>query len=332
MEKITYKDEDKIREYLRKPNNEIAESSERLYFHSLKTILRDLQEPTSIFLDYDKIYKYFNDNEKEMKLTTKRNKILAIIIFLKGVKAEKQLIDKYTMFHDSLTINLNRELYKNKKNKKEEKNWCTMLELEARLDEIKLDIPEQIKTFSDISKYMKYIVGLIQLETGLRNDLADCEIYDYHDYKKIETKTNINYLIIQKRVEEARLILQNYKTKKAYGILDIKISQPVSKQIKLFYNEVQKYKKLRNQSFNWLVFDKYGEKFNRNEYTKLLNNIFNIDDERTVSSGLIRKVILSEKIDIRKLKKQAVNMGHSVQTQLKYYVKENESEASDNEP
>lgn len=318
MENITYEDYENVFDVIRNYNTNITDSSCEAYAKSICKILKEIDEPASVLLDYDKIYKFLNESGN-MK-TTIRNKVNAIINYLRGLEQDKNIIDKYCTFSDSLSVKISRNNYKMEKNEKELDNWATLDELKERVEELKLKVPKIFKTYHDIVNYQRYIAGLIQLETGLRNELADCKILDYDEYKKIEIDSEYNYLIIKNRCKEAKLIIQNYKTKKTYGIIEIDFDEYDTKEIKKYFKEITKFKEYNNIKNNWLIFDRYGDKLNRNEYTKFLQNVFNIDDKK-ISSTMIRKIILSSEYNAELMKNKAIKMGHSVSTQIKHYIK-----------
>jgi hypothetical protein len=318
LKDITFEDYDDIFEIIKNYNSKITDSSIKAYTLNIVKILKDLDSTADILLDYDKIYKFFDDSDNYK--TTIRNKVNAIINFLRGSEQDKNIIEKYSIFSDSLSIKISRNNFKMEKNEKEFDNWVSLDELKERIEELKLKVPKIFKTYHDIALYQRYIAGLIQVETGLRNEIADCKIMNYDEYKKIDIDIDSNYLIIKNRCKEAKLIIQNYKTKKTYGIVEIDFDEFDTKEIKNYFKEITKFKEYNNIKNNWLIFDKFGDKLNRNEYTKFLNTVFNIEDKK-ISSTMIRKIILSSTYDAEMMKNKALKMGHSVSTQIKHYIK-----------
>ena len=286
LKDINFEDYDDIFEIIKNYNSKITDSSIKAYTLNIVKILKDIDSTADILLDYDKIHKFFNDSDNYK--TTIRNKVNAIINFLRGSEQDKNIIEKYSIFSDSLSV-------KNTKysiNEKEFNNWVTLDELKERIEELKLKVPKIFKTYHDIALYQRYIAGLIQVETGLRNEIADCKIMNYDEYKNIDIDIDYNYLIIKNRCKEAKLIVQNYKTKKTFGILEIDFDEYDTKEIKNYFKEITKFKEYNNIKNNWLIFDKFGDKLNRNEYTKFLNTVFNIEDKK-IGSSMIRKIILN---------------------------------------
>lgn len=319
MENITYTDYNDIYDIIKQENESLAFSSVKAYADSLRKILKDLNDNSSALLDYDRVYN--NIMEANTLTSTKKNKINTIIVFLKAMKQDDELINKYFTLFIDLSKQISEQNDKMEKSERELENWVSIDELKERIEELKLNVPRLIKTYYDIVQYQRYIAALIQVHTGLRNEISDCEIYDYNDYKDLETDNNVNYLIVRDRVKEAKLIIQNYKTRKCYGVIEVSFDEYDTKEIKKYLRESNNYKKNHNINTNWLIYDKHGLKLTRNDYSKFLQRIFNIDDKK-ISSTMIRKIILSNDFNAKSLKNKARAMGHSVSTQMKYYVKE----------
>lgn len=318
MEKLTYEDYDEIYDLIRENDDKINDSSVKAYTHCITKTLKDLDADTSIFEDYDKVYEGLSDSDNLN--TTIRNKVNAIIKYLKSIEGDKELIEKYSMWSDGLGARIARQNYKMEKSEKELDNWATLDELKERLEELKLQVPKIIKTYHDIATYQRYIGGLIQLHTGLRNEIADCEIYEYSDYNKIETSNDVNYLVVKNRSKESKLIIQNYKTKKTYGVIEADFDEYDTKEIKDYLRESTRFKEKHKLPGHWLIYDKHGDKLTRNEYTKFLQSVFKIEDKK-ISSTMIRKILLSTHYDAKAMEDKARSMCHSLTTQFTHYIK-----------
>jgi len=318
MDKFTKDSYDEIYKLIKETHEKIADSSCRIYSLNVRKILADLNDNGTVFLNYDNMYKYFFDGDAS--LPTIRNKINSVIIFLKGIKADKDIIEKYSLLSDGMGTKIAREKFKMEKTEKEKDNWTSVESLSRRIVDLYNDVPYEIKTNLDMYRYQQYIAGLLQLNTGLRNELADCEIYPYGIYAGITTQSDVNYLIFKKGDKTSRLVIQNYKTKKTYGIIDIVLDEEITREVKKYYVAIQKYKDAKKFLNNWLFFNKHGNKLSRVDYTKFMKDVFNIGGKQ-ISTSMIRKIKLSEKYSANDMEDTAKKMGHSMITQLKHYIK-----------
>ena len=102
----------------------------------------------------------------------------------------------------------------------------------------------------------------------------------------------------------------NYKTKDVYG----KQCLTVPKEL----NEIFK-KWIRINQTDYMLFSSVGKGLSTSQITKILNKIFGLN----VSTSMLRHIYLSEKYSQveENMKKDAVLMGHSANTQSQYIVK-----------
>ena len=102
----------------------------------------------------------------------------------------------------------------------------------------------------------------------------------------------------------------NYKTKDVYG----KQSLTVPKEL----NEILK-KWIRINQSDYMLFSSIGKGLNSSQITKILNKIFGLN----ISTSMLRHIYLSNKYSEveENMKKDAVLMGHSANTQSQYIVK-----------
>jgi hypothetical protein len=167
---------------------------------------------------------------------------------------------------------------------------------------------------------MDYIIVALVLQFPSRNDYADMKIVNKADYDMNDKE--FNYLILEDK-DKIKIILNKYKTQKTYGQIDYEIDdKPLYTCIVKYYDGIQSYYNSNKKEFNnFLLFNvKNLEKLNRNQYTKYLQNIFESNIGKSISSSMIRKIITSSLISpefVEMAKKQQ----HSTKEAMSSYVK-----------
>ena len=151
-----------------------------------------------------------------------------------------------------------------------------------------------------------YVLLRLYQDYPLRND--------YHDVKVVTSKASQddgdNYLVRSKNA--MTLILNEYKTKKAYGKKEIKLNSGVVSLLKDY---------LKINKSGWLIIDeKTDEPLSSIGITRRLNRITLDRLGKKIGSNMIRHSYLSDKYadSVEEMKKDSEIMGHSVETQKKY--------------
>lgn len=302
-----------IREY--KP--ELTESSIRIYCLNLMHIASYYNKPLTP--DLFKNPKEIREDLEDLKYSTPtlKNKITAIITYLRMKNQQKTLINEYTDYYDILAGKMSKEHSKMDKTEKEKDNWMTKDDLIKYLDILKKELPSKIESKVDMSKWMKYISLLIHINYPFRNELADAEIVN-----KITTNNpDINYIVVDKKNNHVSAIIQNYKTKKTYKDIKINFIPSVAEGVSTYYKLLSNYKKLNNINNNWLLLAKNNEKMSRNDFTHFIKSIFQ-PLGKNISTTMIRKIIVSDLYPVEKIKEMARIMGHDIQTSMTYYAKD----------
>ena len=299
---------DKIKEL------KISESSARIYTYSIYNIIKvlDLKLSDDVFDDNDVIKTL---KKKDYKLSTYKNKIASIIAFLKAYKRDKDVIEKYNNELDITQSKMLREQKKFEKTETEKDNWMDKEQLENKLTDMKKNIIK-LDTFEDIEDLMRYTLLMFHINYPLRNDLSDAEVYNMSEFKKIKEDPEKNYIVLGPK--SGHFILNNYKTKKHHGKQKIFIdNNEVLKTLNQYYKALSKYKKENDINNNWFIIKKNGDKYTRNDYTKLFNKIF----KKKISTSLLRKIIVSDTWNMDKIKALSDKMQHTPEQALKSYVK-----------
>jgi hypothetical protein len=277
-----------------------------------KSLNKDIINNKDIFNNFEEIKKKIIDDDKT--IFTKRNKISSIIVFLKAIKEDNNLINKYSELLEILSNRIDKTKFK--KNNKDNDKWMPMKEINNYLVKLKYEIPNNILTYSDLVSYMKYISLYFHLNVeAIRCDLSETEIYKF---ELKEYDDNINYLILD---TDAKYIMNNFKTKKSYDQIIININDEQKNELVKYYNSLISYKEINQINNNYMFILKNGNKMTRSHYSKFFINIFS-DSDKSLNVNMLRKITASENCNIKNIKNKSDRMGHSIETHLKYYVKE----------
>lgn len=321
--KTKYEPHEFLFKLIRDYNPSASDSSIKLYVQNIEKIYKDIGEPAGSFdldilKDYDKVISGFD--KKEYSKNTYKNKLSSIITFLLASGVDKKIVSKYSEKADALASKIDREKAKMEWTDKEKENILTIDELKEYLDNMKDKLPKKIDIFKDIHLYQLYLCGAFHLEFPLRNEISDTQIYYTDEYNKINHDEDINYFVIDKKKNTMNCILNNYKTKKTNGVINFTVDDPELVKLFIKYYEASK-KYFEDVGYHhWLLFDGKGKKLSRNDYTRFLNRVFD-GTGNTISSSLIRKIVLSSIYPVDKIKKMSKIMGHSIKSEINDYVK-----------
>ena len=282
----------------------------------------DIEFSETMFNDFHKVSNFF----KGLKQSTNtiKNKINTIIVYLQFNRQPRSIVSQYEKLILEYTNKLHQEHPALTKTEKEEENWLTKDDLEDKLYQMEQGLPNKIESYLDLFKYQQYIALNFHVNVApLRNELCDMEIMFSSEFSSKTKDPNINYIILYrkgKNVNSAKAIIQNYKTKKTYNIIEININEDQTRILSKYFKELSDFKKKQGINNCWLLINKDGSKLTRNEYTKFLQKIFN-DDNKKISSSMIRKIVVSDLYNADKMQELAHNMGHSINEAVSEYVK-----------
>jgi hypothetical protein len=309
----------------------ISESTANLYIKNLirlnekqpfekLTFLKDVE-------DIDKKLSVYSDNTKKTILAS----IVSILSLFKDTPSFKKT---YKIYYDKM-MTIGNDL-KNvdtaSKTNKQKMNWLSW----ETITDIKNKLKESVLHFSknkaiNENQYqilLHYIVLLLYYDLPPRRN-QDYQFMDVVGEYNNEPST-INLLDYKNK----RFIFNKYKTNKKYGqqIVDFK---PVDgdEKLKEFNEGLDIYLKFnplnpkpslkfpKNTAFPFLVYPNSSTFTAVNSITRILNKIF----QKKVSSSMLRHIYLSTKYDIDEMKKDAVDMGHSLNQQREYLKDESET-------
>ena len=176
---------------------DIKQSSLSTYLVSLKNLHKLLDDKvdldnTKFIQDYDKVISVI---DKEAKITTKKNRLTAILVALGGdEKKNDDLIDKYQKKLKELNDEYSIFLKTQKKTDTQDKNWLNYSELIEVFNEVMKDIKrEKINTKIELNDkefdlLQQCLILRTYLDFPLRNDFADMKIIHNDEYKKVNKK------------------------------------------------------------------------------------------------------------------------------------------------
>ena len=301
----------------------IKENSLRAYMISLKK----MHEKLDTDADFDSIDNWLcgKNIEKiinllsEMKITTRKNYIAAIIVALTTDKDKyEDALKEYREYLSIIVEEYNKQLKSQTKSQKQEENWASMDKLKEIVSGYKKEIRKldlankEIWSNKEFNLYQLYLVGLLYTELPpVRLDYSNMMLITEADYKKLKQKDK-NYLVLVSR-NKKYFSLGSYKTEDKYGVHIIEIPPVINSVIN---------KWLSHNTTGYFLVNTQRNILSDNGLTKLLNKVFAATGKK-ISSTMIRHIYLSGKYDANQaeMEKDAAAMLHSVGTQQGVYVK-----------
>jgi hypothetical protein len=316
MEKTIF---DKIRHY----NKNATDGSIKFYVSNIILVAKSLGHakdaitPT-IFKNVTDVYKSLDTQS----LNTIKNKLVAVYMYLQACGYNKDVIEQY---NDKIYILLGKvrnQTAKMEWSSNEKDNLITMDDIMLILSRMRDDLPKDLDTFKSIDKMMRYLCLKVYANYPMRNDMADMKIYTNSEFKNIKEDKDINYVVIDPKDMECKIILNNFKTKRE-GIVTFPIEdKDLVKMLYQYYLACKTYYEINDRQYDhWILFKKDYTKMSRNVLTKFLISIFENEIGKKISTTMLRKITTSSLIDTAKFKKMAYIQGHSIGTALASYAK-----------
>lgn len=301
-------------ETLIKEKRNIKENSLRAYISAL-TKLNDNKKPEN--LDFLKDKKAIMDKIKDLALTTRKNRLTAVLVALGASGDMEDLLKKYKEELDTLNEEYFSEIKKNIKTDKQTDNWATLKDLKKVMNGYKKDLDEREiikkekvspKELSILQNYL--ITSLYLLLPPIRLDYSPMEIIT----KKGEIEEGKNYLFNQSRNTKG-FIIQDFKNVKSLGVQKIKVPKMLNSIINLWL----KYK----PDDNIFLYNNRGGALSSNGLGKAITKAFS-PSGKNINLGMLRKIYISENVDmgaIKKAEELAAAMLHSPEVQKTVYYK-----------
>ena len=272
--------------------------------------------------DFDKVKKGLS----EFNYLSQRNFVNAIIVLLMALNIDKKLIDQYVKLRDKFNDEYNESNLTGVISDKQEPNFTTSEEIFRMLDMMKDDLKNTDRT--NLTKKEKqllqaYVLFSIYARMPLRNEVGGgMKSIPRSDFPMLsqKEKTENNFLIVGR--DRMYFLLNDYKTNKNYGALEIDIKDKELKSIlKNWIYKVQGYGTLFKTST--------GKPITRIELSKIFLKYSEKYLNKKISTNLLRKIYLSSKYAVEDgLQDQLKNleadnqvMGHSKDVALNVYIK-----------
>ena len=296
----------------KRPN--LKENSIKAYVITIQKLNGDKE-----IKDLDFLAKKENIKEKldNLKLTTQRNYLTAVLVVLQAYDANQKLIDYYKNLINALNEKYNSIMSQNQKSEKQEANWSSMEELKKVFKDLEkevlaLDLKNKIKIKpAEFNKLQDYLIaGLYTLLPPVRLDYAPCFIIP----SKTQATKSTNYLVNSGRNRKS-FFIQEYKNVSSRGPQTIDIPPKLNTIINMW---------LRWNDTNYFLLNNRKEVLSANGLGKHLTRIF-APTGKHLSINLLRSIYISENMNMEAIKaseKMANDMMHSTSVQKNIYYKE----------
>jgi len=299
--------------------DKIKDSTLKIYvknLHKLRLLFGEssfkfLNEPADV---YEKL--------KDLHFTTQKNYITSVIVYLKAIDGDKDIIINYQKKLKEYADRYNKDQESGIVSDKQKNNFTTSEEIGKMISKIEVEIKPLLKATVPLSQtenelYQAYIMFNLYHRFPLRNDIAGMTAVKGGDYKNIKD-SNINYLVISKSKME--IILNDYKTNKTYGQNIIEVEDVLLKKLLRSY--------IKRNGYGIMFKKMDGEAYSRNMISHILIKYSNKYMGKSLGSTMLTKAYLSSKYGDKKeiykeMEKDASVRGHSVAVQQAIYTKTN---------
>jgi hypothetical protein len=310
--------EQNLKELIRKQKPDVKDSTINQYLANLKSLIKMFGNDNFKFLQKpDDVMEKLESKH----YTTKRNFLNAIIIYLQAKDEDAELIKEYQDQRDDY----NEQYKKDQSGKISEKQKNNFVSLSVILDMLKKmekDLrASKVKSKPTLKIYDKdllnaYTIFSLLVNYPIRNDMADMTIISKASYNKLKEDDKNNYLVRGKG--GMFLVLNDYKTNKVYGRKKIELEKGTRMKLNSFIKIMGK------KDGDILFTSNTGKALSRNSISQLLMKWSKHYLNKSISTQMMRKIVVSEEFGEMKKKqeKMADIMGHSVDVQNAVYIKE----------
>tara|TARA_R100000278_G_C5472558_1_gene165018 strand:+ start:578 stop:1555 length:978 start_codon:yes stop_codon:yes gene_type:complete len=310
-----------------KPN--LKESSLQLYVKLLERSKKIADADNFDFLQNPKeVRKKLSEyvpagSNKPMVYTSVRNTLIPIMIFLEATNTEHQyndILKEYKTMIDEYNQQYQKSQKENKVDGRQKENMINEEELKQLISHLdkKVDMFYKKKQIielkpHELSETRAWIFFHILKTLPTRLDYDNMRLINQRTYRSLKSKKELkeNYLVKSK--SELKFSFNDYKTSSVYGENVVIIPKPLKLKI-------NKYIRLNDYKIGDVVFP-----MTRNAISTLLTKTSLSIIKKRVSSQILRKYYVSTKYSSETSKEQikdAVLMGHSIQTQQETYNKD----------
>jgi hypothetical protein len=291
---------------------DISASSRKLYTFNLTKLNNGKDIKNLNFLAKPEIM----EKLEGLKDNARRTYIIAIVSSLKD-RPEPKYKRMYNKYYDML-VAINKSLKTNNgKSEKQEENWLSQDAVSSKCENL-MEIVPKIKGKRKISEgeYKELldavILGLYCLQSPRRNkDYTDMVVV-----KSVPDDKKYNYL----DMKNWKWIFNNFKTQKTYKTQVLDIPDDLKELLKVYLKFHPDAKGIKSGNPVPFLMTYDGKAMTTStEMTRALNRIFG----KKVGSSMLRNIYLTEKYgeQAKELKEDAKEMGTSVETASKHYIK-----------
>ncbi len=160
-----------------------------------------------------------------------------------------------------------------------------------------------------------YVIYRIHIVLPLRNDLSGCSAIRKTEYNKLSAKDkeDNNYLVVNKA--DMFFVLNKFKTSSKYEELKFKVPKDLEKLLRAY---------IRKTGMGILFKSSTGKAYSRNSISQLLLKTSKKYMNKSISTTMLRKIVLSDKFSDTKKEMEAMAKitGHSTDTMAKVYIKD----------
>jgi len=314
------------------PTEAISKDRPQLKTNTIKQYVIHLNKLKKIFDtdSYDFLSKpdEVMDKIKDNHFTSQRNTLNAVIILLLALNHDKKyddLIEDYQKRRDKfnqqyLDDNANGKISEAQKN-----NFVDLEEIKKMLITMESEIKSQgLKKKENLKGkekelMMVYTIFTMLVKYPVRLDFSGMKLISKTQYNSLkeDDKKLGNYLINEKG--KLTMVMNEYKTSKKYGEKKIPIDKDVEKVIRMYMRTTGK------TNGDVLFVSSTGHELSRNALSQLLVKTTKKYLNKSISTTMMRKIVVSSVIPKEVLDKQkelADVMGHDVATQNLVYNKE----------
>ena len=306
---------------IEKKRPKLKKSSIENYIRNVKKLNGNNEIKSLDFLNNpdDLIEKLKKDENRVTKDTTIRNYLTSALVVLDALddNSKDELIKKYQKILKEYAEKINLKYISNEKNEKESKNWLSFDELkeiqkdyEKKVNEMDLNKKNHITPKNNKTLLYYLISSLYTLHVPLRLDWANM----HYTKNKKDTEDKSKNWFFDKGTYSKIIYLNDYKTQKKFGNVEMKLDKELSKIINL-------YRKFNTGDY--FLLNSRGFRMSQNSLSKMIPQVFK-KGNKTINLNMIRKSKTSSVIDVEQMKKEqqlAKDMLHSQSIQQTVYAK-----------
>ena len=320
---------DAIAKMLKQNKPDITDSSVKAYTTNLRK-LHDRLHGSRDFTDV----KWLKDSDAVLNslestcgsYLTCRNYLNAVIVVLLNHPEFESALSKYQHKRDQLNQRYLEMQQTKQPSEKQSQNWVSVAEIQELIDELSAET-KQYKGYTslspkELSVFQDRFMLTFWLSYPVRNDLHNTRVIARRAFNALprEQKENENFIILGKMMEFS---IGNYKTRKKYGVKKIKLTD------KAVLAAMRQWLRVSPNPDYILVNVKTGEPMSSLNITQNLTRIFKTHFDKSVSTTLLRHIVLTEKFgkQLEQMEQLADVMGHDVSTAQSVYIKKVSSDS-----